>query len=179
MSRIIVCPLSKIDDVIRLEQASHLLTLLGPDYMIEAHGAIAADRHLRLKMHDIPERLPGQVAPQRTHAAEVLAFADRWDRSSPMVIHCWAGISRSTAAMWMTMCKLNPDADELEILRAMRERAPHIAPNRLLVAFADDLLGRQGRMVDALDTIGPARPASEGYPFFLPSDFSQISREPA
>ncbi len=179
MSRIIVCPLSHIDDVIRLEQASHLLTLLGPDYMIEAHGAIAADRHLRLKVHDIDETQPGQIAPQRDHAASVLAFADAWDRTSPMVIHCWAGISRSTAAMWMTMCKLNPERDELEILQAMRARAPHIAPNRLLVAHADALLGRDGRMVDALDAVGPAIGRSEGYPFFLPADFAQTVNDVA
>lgn len=177
MSRIIVCPLSRIDDVIRTAQASHLLTLLGPDYMIGAHGAIGAGRHLRLKVHDIAESQPGQIAPQRTHAQNVLSFASDWDRASPMVIHCWAGISRSTAAMWMTMCQINPEADELAILRAMRARAPHIAPNRLLVAFADDLLGRGGRMVDALDAVGPARAASEGFPFFLPADFSQLVQE--
>lgn len=177
MSRIIVCPLSRIDDVIRKEQASHLLTLLGPGYMIEAHGAIAADRHLRLKLNDIAEILPGQVAPQREHAEQILTFAGAWDQTSPMVIHCWAGISRSTAAMWMTICKLNPEADEFEILSAMRDRAPHIAPNRLLVAYADELLGRDGRMVDALDAVGPAEAASEGYPFYLPADFSRLIRE--
>lgn len=175
MSRIIVCPLSHIDDVIRLEQASHLLTLLGPDYMIAHHGAMPAGRHLRVKVHDIPEPLPGQIAPQRSHAEQVLAFADGWDRSSPMVIHCWAGISRSTAAMWMTLCKLNPEADEYDILAAMRARAPHISPNRLLVAHADDLLGRNGRMVDALDEVGPAEAVSEGFPFFLPADFARLA----
>ena len=179
MSRIIVCPLSRIDDVIKAERASHLLTLLGPDYMIGHHGAMAADRHLRLRVNDIPESLPGQIAPQRSHAEQVLAFADAWDRTQPMVIHCWAGISRSTAAMWMTLCRLNPDADELEVLSAMRARAPHIAPNRLLVAHADDLLGRDGRMVDALDAVGPAVAASEGFPFFLPADFARLTAETA
>lgn len=176
MSRIIVCPLSHIDAVIRAERASHLLTLLGPDYMIAPHRRIAAERHLRVTVHDIAETLPGQIAPQRAHAERVLAFADGWDRSAPMVIHCWAGISRSTAAMWMTLCKLNPDADERDILSAMRARAPHVAPNRLLVAHADDLLGRGGRMVDALDAVGPARATSEGFPFTLPADFAELAR---
>lgn len=176
MSRIIVCPLSHIDAVIHAEQASHLLTLLGPDYMIGPHGRIAAERHLRVTVNDIAEIIPGQIAPQRNHAERVLAFADGWDRCAPMVIHCWAGISRSTAAMWMTLCKLNPDADELDILTAMRARAPHIAPNRLLVAHADALLGRDGRMVDALDAIGPAQAAHEGFPFTLPADVSELAR---
>ncbi len=178
MSRIIVCPLAKIDHVIRAEHASHLLTLLGPDYMIDAHEAIAADYHLRLTVNDIAEQLPGQIAPQRGHAENVLNFVSAWDREHPMVIHCWAGISRSTAAMWMSMCKLNPQTSEFDILSAMRERAPHIAPNRLLVAYADELLGRDGRMVDALDAVGPAVAASEGYAFHLPVDFSQQARSP-
>lgn len=179
MSRIIVCPLASIDDVIRAERATHLLTLLGPDYMIDPHAAIAEGNHLRLGVNDIAELLPGQVAPQRDHAARVLAFADFWDRREAMLIHCWAGISRSTAAMWMTLCKLNPDIAEVEILRAMRLRAPHIAPNRLLVAHADDLLGRDGRMVDALDEVGPAVARSEGFAFELPVDLAGLKGAPA
>lgn len=172
MPRIIVTPLAIIDRTIETERPSHLLTLLGPDYMIDPHPAFVAPRHLRVTVHDIPAPVAGQTHPARNHAENVLAFADDWDRASPMLIHCWAGISRSTASMFMLMCKLNPDASEERILRRMRALAPHISPNPLLVAHADDLLGRDGRMVDALDAIGPARPASEGFLFALPVAFS-------
>jgi predicted protein tyrosine phosphatase len=177
MPRILVCPLSHIDDVIAARGASHLISLLGPDYMIPPHRAIATANHLRVEVHDIAEMLPGQLAPQRRHAEHVLAFGGRWDRAKPLVIHCWAGISRSTASMFMILCKLNPSVPEIDILREMRRLAPHIAPNRLLVAHADDLLGRDGRMVDAVDLIGPAVAASEGYPFDLPADLDLLVRQ--
>lgn len=177
MPRIFVAPLSLIDDVIRIEEVTHLITLLGADYMINEHRAIAAGRHLRIEVNDIAVPLPGQTEPQRRHAEQVLAFVDDWDRSKPLVIHCWAGISRSTASMFMILCKLNPSVPELDILKEMRRLAPHIAPNRLLTAHADDLLGRDGRMVDAIDLVGPARPASEGFPFELPADFAALVRE--
>lgn len=179
MPSVLVCPLSHIDDVIAQRSASHLISLLGPDYMIAPHRAIEASNHLRVEVHDIAEVLPGQVEPQRRHAERVLAFAGGWDRARPLVIHCWAGISRSTASMFMILCKLNPDVPEVRILREMRRLAPHIAPNRLLVAHADDLLGRSGRMVDAVDLIGPAIAASEGFPFDLPADLAWLTREPA
>lgn len=169
MPKIMVTPLSVIDEIILAHRPSHMLTLLGPDYMIDHHRSFETPRHLRVKIHDIASVLPGQTEPRSVHAEQVLAFADTWDRSAPMLIHCWAGISRSTASMFMILCKLNPQADEVGILRRMRDLAPHIAPNRLLVAHADDLLNRQGRMVDALDAVGRGRPADMGYHFELPA----------
>lgn len=172
MPRIIVTPLSLIEETILADQPSHLLTLLGPDYMIAPHGSFAEGRHLRVQVHDIAVPLPGQVHPGAQHAKRVLVFAEGWDRKRPMLIHCWAGISRSTASMFMILCKFNPQADEAMILRRMRASAPHIQPNRLLVAHADAILGRDGRMVEALDSIGPARPAEIGYHFELAVDLA-------
>lgn len=173
MPRIMVTPLAIIDATIRSHGPSHLLTLLGPDYMIAHHRAFDPQRHLRIQVNDIAAPLHGQTEPRAPHADAVLRFVDTWDRKAPMLIHCWAGISRSTASMFMALCKLNPEVDELAILRRMRKLAPHIAPNRLLVAHADDLLNRNGRMVDALDEIGPAIAASTGFLFELPAAISR------
>jgi predicted protein tyrosine phosphatase len=169
MPKILVTPLAEIEKVIGLDRPSHLLSLLGPDYMIGAHPRFPDGRHLRIEIHDIAFAMDGQREPRRAHVDQVLAFADDWDRTSPMLIHCWAGISRSTASMFMILCKLNPGTDELGILRRMRRLAPHIQPNRLLVALADERLGRDGRMVEALDAAGPADLATMGYRFELPA----------
>ena len=169
MPKILVTPLAEIEKVIGLDRPSHLLSLLGPDYMIEAHPRFPQGRHLRVSIHDIAEALEGQIAPARIHVDQVLKFADSWDRTSPMLIHCWAGISRSTASMFMILCKLNPDVDELSILQRMRRLAPHIQPNRLLVTFADERLGRDGRMIEALDAVGRGEPATMGCRFELPA----------
>ena len=82
-----------------------------------------------------------------------------------MVIHCYAGISRSTASAFMAACALNPHRDESSIARQIRAASPTAYPNRLIVTLADQVLGRDGRMVRALDDMGPGNMSIEGRPF--------------
>jgi len=86
-----------------------------------------------------------------------------------MLIHCWAGISRSTASAFAIACERNPHADEHAIALALRRAAPHAYPNRRLVALADDILGRRGRMIEAVEAMGDNNFAMEGVPFDLPA----------
>jgi predicted protein tyrosine phosphatase len=83
------------------------------------------------------------------------------------VVHCYAGISRSTAGAFITACALNPHRDEAGIAWSMRRASPIAMPNRRLVALADRLLGRNGRMVAAVEAIGAGIGAHEGDPFRL------------
>jgi predicted protein tyrosine phosphatase len=96
---------------------------------------------------------------------KILAFAREWDEARPMLIHCFAGISRSTATAFAVACARSADADEHAIARALRAAAPHAQPNRRLVALADDLLDRRGRMVDAVAAMGQHTLATMGAPF--------------
>jgi predicted protein tyrosine phosphatase len=86
------------------------------------------------------------------------------------VFHCWAGVSRSTAAAYITACSLAPDRDEAEIAAALRLASPTATPNARFVALADDILGRQGRMVAAVHSIGRGADCIEGTPFMLKID---------
>jgi predicted protein tyrosine phosphatase len=100
----------------------------------------------------------------------VLAFGHRWDRAAPLVIHCYAGISRSTASAFAIACALNPEREELQIAQQMRRASPSAHPNRLIVSHADELLGRKGRMLAALADIGPGDMSIEGRPFRIELD---------
>jgi predicted protein tyrosine phosphatase len=84
-----------------------------------------------------------------------------------MVVHCYAGISRSTAAAFTAACALNPQRDEMQIARAIRAASHTAQPNAAIVAIADTLLKRNGRMVRAVEAMGPAHFAEEGVPFRL------------
>ncbi len=97
----------------------------------------------------------------------MLAFVRAWDRAEPMVIHCFAGVSRSTAAAFIAACALKPERDEFAIARAIREASPTATPNARLVALADEALGRKGRMNDAIVRIGRGEECFEGTPFVL------------
>src|SRR5690606_8208428 len=140
--------------VIEARRPSHVITLLDPATLIETPAGITPDRHLKVGVNDICEPIEGMVPPDETTIAQVLEFGRTWDETAPMVVHCWAGISRSTATAFALACERSPEVSELEIARVMRRAAPHAYPNRRIVALADDLLGRRGRMVDAVDAMG-------------------------
>jgi predicted protein tyrosine phosphatase len=167
MAHLHVCPLSLLDQTVERTGASHLVTLIGSQTTVERPTRIAADRHLLITVSDIAEPMDGMILPGRRHVEELHAFALRWERTAPMVIHCYAGISRSTAAAFITACALAPERDEADIASRLRAASPSATPNSRLVAVADRLLGRNGRMVRAVAAIGRGEFAAEGKPFRL------------
>ena len=165
---LIVCPLSHVAAVVARRRPSHVITLLDPVELIEPLAGYRPERHLRLAVHDIPDRAEGLVCPDETTVETILKFGAGWDGEAPLLVHCWAGISRSTAAAFTLACERNPGVDERRIAGELRRASRTAKPNRRIVAVADDMLGRQGRMVDAADSIGRGEPAWEGRPFDLP-----------
>ncbi len=162
-----VCSLARLPEVVDTCGASHLVSLVSTDTPVQRPACIPADRHLLLSMHDIAEPLMGMVAPSSGHVEEFISFVERWERAQPMVVHCWAGISRSTAAAFIACCALAPERDEDEIALALRSASPTATPNRRLVAIADEVLRRSGRMQMAAERIGRGAFAYEGEPFRL------------
>lgn len=162
-----VSPLSKLHDTVAAVRASHLVTLINVNTVVERPAGIAESRHLFLGLSDIVAPMDGHVVPAQEHVARFLAFIRDWDRGAPLVIHCWAGISRSTAAAYIAACALGPRRDEEEIAQALRAASPSATPNARLVAVADAALGRQGQMIAAIERIGRGADAFEGTPFAL------------
>ena len=167
MSRLLIAPFSAVEDAVRRHRPSHLLTLLNEPF-VPTPQTIHPDRHLRICVHDIVEPVEGGVLPQSGHVADLIAFGKGWDRTAPFLVHCWAGISRSTAAAYILLCDLHGPGHEERIARALRFHAPHAQPNRLIVRHADLLLRRGGRMVAAVERMGEARLVAEGEVVELP-----------
>jgi predicted protein tyrosine phosphatase len=171
MSRetIYVAPLSLVETTVEDARVSHLVTLINGETPIPTPPGIGPDRHLRLSMNDICAPQPGLLLPCESHVSELIGFARAWDRQAPLLIHCWAGISRSTAAAYISLCALNPDGTESELAWALRRASPTAYPNRLLVALADQALARDGRMIAAVEQIGRGKIAEEAEVFALPA----------
>ena len=142
-----------------------VVSLLGPDTPHRNFDGIASHEHLKLTFHDVVEMMDGFSAPKATDAEKLIGFIETWDQKQPMLIHCWAGISRSTAAAYITTCLLNPERDEAEIANTLRAASPSATPNARLISVADEILGRNGRMVEAISAIGRGADAFEGTPF--------------
>ncbi|HEX3859972.1 MAG TPA: protein-tyrosine phosphatase family protein [Pseudolabrys sp.] len=162
-----VCSLARLNDTVDETGARHVVTLLRLSDRVTLEGRIAPGNHLILSMDDITGPQEGYEAPGQEHVARLIDFVSSWDRATPMVVHCFAGISRSSAAAYVAACALNPNRDEMQIAQNIRRASPTAQPNARIVSLADAVLKRNGRMISAVDSIGPGRAAAEGIPFRL------------
>lgn len=162
---IYVCSLADLHATVKATGASHVLTIMANVAQVVRPETVIEANHLRVQVDDITETMDGFVAPNDGHVTQVMDFVRGWDRASPLVIHCYAGISRSTASAFTAACMLNPHRDEHEIAQRIRAASPIASPNRLIVSLADKALGRDGRMIRALDDMGPGSLTVMGKPF--------------
>jgi predicted protein tyrosine phosphatase len=162
-----VCSLARLHETVEDTGARHIVSLIGAEDRLERPAGIAPENHLWLQLHDISAPLDGYVMPGEAHVADLIRFVRGWDRRAPLVVHCYMGISRSTASAYASVCALNPHRDENSIAQALRRASPTATPNIRIVSLADRLLGRDGRMVAAIETIGRGVMAAEANPFRL------------
>lgn len=162
---LIVCGLAEVPAIIAARAPSHMITLLDAASVIETPAGLPPAHHLRLSVNDIAQPTEGLILPSADLVHQLLAFGRAWDARAPMIVHCWAGISRSSASAFILACDRNPDADERLIAMRMRRAAKHAYPNRKIIALADDILGRRGRMVDAVEAMGDYEYSGYGVPF--------------
>jgi predicted protein tyrosine phosphatase len=162
-----VCSLSRLNETVEDTGARHVVPLIGDEARLERPTGIAPENHLWLKLHDISSPLDGYIMPGEEHVAGLINFVRGWDRRAPLIVHCFAGISRSTASAYAVVCALNPARAEDSIAQALRRASPTATPNIRIVSLADQFLGRDGRMIAAIETIGRGEIAAEATPFRL------------
>jgi predicted protein tyrosine phosphatase len=162
-----VCSLARLYATVDETGARHIVTLLRLTDRVVRPRQIAPENHLVLGVDDISMPIDGYTLPGEEHVVRLIDFVGAWDQRTPMVVHCFAGISRSTAGAFVAACALNPNRDEREIAWALRRASRTAQPNARIVSIADRLLKREGRMVHAIEGIGPGQVALEGHPFRL------------
>ncbi|MEM9169240.1 MAG: protein tyrosine phosphatase [Pseudomonadota bacterium] len=147
--KIWVSSLAKVHDVAARSGAATAVSLLSPGDVFPAIEGLADDEHHRVHLNDIRAPQDGAITPNDDHVDGIIRFLRGWDPQTPLLVHCWAGVSRSTATAFVAACLHNPDADEAAIAEAMCDASPTAFPNTLIVSIADRLLERGGRMADA------------------------------
>lgn len=166
MTRIVVSPLFRIAEMAVRHGAREMISLMAKEQAFHRPGVIAADRHLLLYMNDIAFKGTGNlVAPEEAHVRQLIDFAAAWDQRSPLLIHCWMGVSRSPAAALIAALSLAPDQDEMALAKRLRSASPVATPNARIVEIGDVLLQRKGRLVDAVRAIGRGADADGNAPF--------------
>ncbi len=138
--------------------ASHVLSILGPsDPRPEAFGSYGEHERLELRFDDIIEETPDQRAPERSDVVALLAFGrdllTEPRQAVHLLVHCHAGISRSTAAMAMILAQAMPEQPAAAILGRVHEIREKAWPNLRMIEFGDAVLGRGGALVAATSAL--------------------------
>jgi predicted protein tyrosine phosphatase len=95
--------------------------------------------------------------PQADDVSAIIDFARAAGRSDgDVLIHCTAGISRSTAAGLIVFATWLGEGQETEAVEHLFSLCPHAYPNTLMILLADNLLGLNGALVAALQKKRPA-----------------------
>lgn len=112
--------------------------------------------HLRLECHDVLQTEVDNIGgrdiqpPTRAHVETLIDRAPILRTAQLVYCHCNAGISRAPAVAYILRCHWSEPGEEETALQAVFEDRPQASPNSLLVEYADDLLERDGAMLDAL-----------------------------
>jgi predicted protein tyrosine phosphatase len=158
--RITICGLEELAGSREVE-ATHVLSILDPGWPEpEALRSFDVHRRLKLHFHDVIEPLPGWIAPERWDVELLLAFGRDLGAVEPeagedptyphLLVHCHAGVSRSTAAAILILAQRDPGQPaEHAMLQVVRQR-PRAWPNLRMIEFGDELLGRGGEIVTAV-----------------------------
>ena len=133
---------------------SHVLSLIDTHHVLpEALGGYGEIDHELVRFDDVVAEFPGFVACSEADVRRILALGDRMrdagERTRHLLVHCHAGISRSTAAAAVLMAQFNPGRETEAFLRILDLR-PHAWPNTRIVEFADRLLARDGALLEGL-----------------------------
>ncbi len=133
---------------------SHLVSIIQPALQPDRPPEVSVDNHLRLAVHDISRHDDFGVLPEREHVEQLLEFVDDWQPDGGrLLVHCYAGVSRSTACALLTRVAKGGDVEESAA--ELRRVAPYAQPNRRLVQVGDEVLGLRGRLVRAVEQLGP------------------------
>ncbi len=170
-----VCPLDALGRSADHARVAHMVTLVNAEAMrdLQTPAHVPTERHLRLVMNDIAEPRDGLIPPSASHVEALVDFAMTWDRAAPILVHCLAGVSRSTAATLIMLCVLNPNTPEQKIARVLQDASPTARPNRMLVAIADNVLRREGRLLSASEAMSHAALLEAARPFSVPARIDQ------
>jgi predicted protein tyrosine phosphatase len=134
--------------------ASHVLSILDPAWPVpDAFGAYGEHERLELRFHDAIEDVPGTLPPREGDVARLLAFGRDLIAEPPegahLLVHCHAGISRSTAAMTLILAQARPGASARDILGEVLRIRPKAWPNLRIIEMGDAMLARNGEVVAA------------------------------
>jgi predicted protein tyrosine phosphatase len=156
--RLLVAPARHVPALLAIHEVDLVVSLISPDAE-PPERQLSGPPGLVLRFNDIAEPRGGLVLPSRENMETILGLGER---GRTILIHCHAGISRSTAAVYALACQQAGPGHEIDLAMSLRALSAAATPNPRMIALADDLLGREGKMISAIRAIGRGEEAYEG-----------------
>jgi predicted protein tyrosine phosphatase len=153
--RVTICGIPELDEH-RAAGVTHIVSILDPEWPdLPTFDKFAPHWRLDLRFHDIIEPKPGHLAPSRSDVARLLGFGRELDdrTGSHLLVHCHAGVSRSTAAAALIMVQMHPERPARVALDTVARMRPRAWPNLRMLEFGDALLGRNGEIIAAASAV--------------------------
>lgn len=148
-------------DAARAIKPTRILSLLDPEDPFPKFPDISPTRHLKIEVDDIADTSAPVSPPSFSMVRQILSFG-RESASEPLLVHCHAGMSRSPAAIIAILADRYPSRIE-EICALMARKAPHAAPNPVMISLCDAELGLNGWLSHAVAKIRPTRRGMTGW----------------
>ena len=149
-----VCGIDELGDHAAVG-VTHVLSILDPSApQPPAFGAFGEHARVELRFDDVIEEIDDKVVPTRDHVEAILAvgrdLSISTDEAAHLLVHCHAGISRSTAALTLILAQACPERPAPEIVDEVLRIRSRAWPNLRLIELGDALLGRGGDLVAAV-----------------------------
>lgn len=159
----IICGIPELAGHAR-SRVTHVISILDP---AEPEPLAFADYpphdRLTLRFDDVIEPIPGFTPPMPEHIEQLLRFGREIGAEAleTLLIHCHAGVSRSTASATALLLQAFPELSADKVLDHIGQVRPQAWPNSRMIGFADEQLGRGGTLVAALNEFYRRRLAAE------------------
>jgi predicted protein tyrosine phosphatase len=157
--KIHVCGVAELETVLR-NPFTHIVSIWDPEWIerggveIQLRKRLPGETRLHIAyFHDTSVEEPGRRAPVEDDLRRILAFAANLEPGAEILIHCWAGISRSTAVAYAILCQAAGPGRESECIESVLAARPQAFPNALIVELADRILNRNGAMQEACEEL--------------------------
>jgi predicted protein tyrosine phosphatase len=149
-----ICGIDELGDHCALG-VTHVLSILDPDAPEPpVFGSFGEHSRVELRFHDVIEELPDRVVPGVKQVQEILALGRGLTSAAAtdahLLVHCHAGVSRSTAAMTLILGQACPGRSGIEIIHEVLRIRSRAWPNLRIIELGDELLGRGGDLIGSV-----------------------------
>jgi predicted protein tyrosine phosphatase len=155
--KIFVCQRSAVSQKTRQVGATHVLSLLDPGSKRPFLHPHTDPNNWRLfHFEDVLEEHETN-SPTREHVAEILQWGRALPNDAVVLVHCEAGVSRSTAAA-LALLVQHHGIDKIdECIQLLLDVRPFSCPNPLITRFADEQLGCNGELHKKAEVVANAK----------------------